>query len=364
MQQISVILVLPSFVGGGAEKVILSLVDNLNTQHFEVTLIVQNGKGQLKCNISKERIIDLKSSRYRNSFLNLIMKINTIKPDIILSTFPHITLTLLLFKKILPKKTQIIAREPNMVRPSLDNSPFPIMLKILHKMCLPKADKVIVSSESMANDLIRRGIKKSKLALITNPVDSVKIREVNKFNRHPGSGIRLLGIGRLVYQKGFDRILPLLKNIEGIHLTVLGEGPEIHNLKALSIRMKVQDKVKFLGYKKDPYSYLVAADYLVLPSRWEGLPNVALESLALGTPVICFKEIVGLKDMLKAVAKKSLYFCKDEKNMEILLSNLPMRFDYQNPTIRNNLLNNFNNPQTFSLKIEKFIKEMVFAKRN
>ena len=129
-------------------------------------------------------------------------------------------------------------------------------------------------------------------------------------------------MGRLVYQKGFDRIIQILKNLNDVHLTILGEGPEQYNLNKMVKELKLDSKVKFIGYKKNANDYIAGADYFVLPSRWEGLPNAALESLVLGTPVISFKEVEGLFDIIPKVEKNKLVLCKDENHMQLLLNEL------------------------------------------
>ena len=71
--------------------------------------------------------------------------------------------------------------------------------------------------------------------------------------------------------------------------------------------LDIEDNIKFFGEISKPYSLIAGSDYLILPSRWEGLPNAALESLVLGTPVISFKEVEGLVDIVPYVDNNNLY---------------------------------------------------------
>jgi len=360
MNKISILIILPSLAGGGAEKVTLSLLENLDSKFFVCNLILLNACGPLETKINSEHIIDLKKQRFIKAFPSLIKQIKNIKPDMILSTFPHITLPLLLIKKLFMRNTIIIAREPNMIKLSLENSSYSLVLKILHKLLLPTADKVIVNSQAMYNNLSKRGIKKNKLALVHNPIDHLNIRKVSNFNRHAGKGLRLIAMGRLVKQKGFDRLIPILKNLKNAHLTILGEGSEFNSLINLVKNLDLESKVDFKGYIKNPYSFIAGADYFILPSRWEGLPNAALESLVLGTPVISFKEVEGLVDIIPYVDNNNLYLCQDEYDMEQLLKHLPSRPDYKNLSLRENLLSKFNTPFQYSKKITILLKGLVF----
>jgi glycosyltransferase involved in cell wall biosynthesis len=364
MKKISTLIIVPSLAGGGAEKVILSLIENMNKNDFTIFLVLINSSGQLVPKLPKKNIIDLKYSRFRNAFLSLVKIINFKKPDIIISSFPHITLPLLSIKRFLPENTSIIAREPNMVSLSLSNSSFLILLKIMHKLLLPFADKVIVNSNAMYLDLQKRGVNISKLEVLHNPVDYIKLRNIKTFIRYSGRGLRLISVGRLVYQKGFDRLLPIIKNIKNCHLTILGEGNEFKNLNRLVEDLNIKEKIDFKGYKNDSNRYIAAADFFVLPSRWEGLPNVVLESLVLGTPVVSFKEIEGLKDILPFVKNNSLFMCNDENEMKHYLSNAKPRRDYNNIKLKNNLLKKFNTPQDYSLKFSEVLKGIFFENNN
>jgi glycosyltransferase involved in cell wall biosynthesis len=359
MQKISILIILPSLAGGGAEKVTLSLLENLDKNIFVCNLILLNAHGPLKVKINNEHVVDLKSERFKNGFPLLIKTIRRIKPDVIFSTFPHITLPLLLMRKLFTKNIIIMSREPNMIGLSLRNSSYSFIIKILHKLLLPTADKVIVNSQAMYKDLYKRGVKDNKLELVHNPIDHLNIRKVDNFNRQTGKGLRLIAMGRLVKQKGFDRLIPILKNLKNAHLTILGEGAEYNNLINLVKNLGLESKVDFKGYIENPNSFIAGADYFILPSRWEGLPNAALESLVLGTPVLSFKEVEGLVDILPYVKNNNLYLCKNELDMEELLKTLPSRIDYKNIILRKNLLSKFNTPFQYSKKISILLKGLV-----
>ncbi len=362
MKKKKIVFILPSLAGGGAEKVILSLIENIDNSYYKPTLIIQNKSGPLKTKITKKNLIDLECNNFRSAIPKLIKIITLIKPDLIISTFPHITLPLIILKYFFFKKTKIVARIPNMINLSLSHSPYSKLIKLLHKIFMPKANKIIVTSKFMQNDLIARGIKKEKLFLIHNPLDSNSIRNVRDLNRFPGNGLRLVIVGRLTYQKGIDRILPIISKINNCHLTIIGDGEDEKKLKNMVSNLAIVDKVKFIGFSNIANSYIAAADYLLLPSRWEGLPNIALESLILGTPVISFKEIVGLNDFEYEISLGSIRLCKQDAEMEYILNTIKPRKDYLKPIIRNSLLNNFNNPKTYAKKIEIMIKDLSVAK--
>ena len=102
----------------------------------------------------------------------------------------------------------------------------------------------------------------------------------------------------MTHQKGFDLLIEAFsivkKTISNVHLYILGNTEGRHQdycnmLRDIASTSGVLEDVTFVGYQDNPYIYLKYADCFVLSSRWEGLPNVMLESLYLRTPVAAFK---------------------------------------------------------------------------
>jgi glycosyltransferase involved in cell wall biosynthesis len=100
----------------------------------------------------------------------------------------------------------------------------------------------------------------------------------------------LLAAGRLEDQKGFDLLLAALQRLPPAAgaplLDVVGAGPQRAALEALAVRLGLETRVRFLGERRDLAGLMAASDVVVLPSRREGLPYVALEALALARPVV------------------------------------------------------------------------------
>src|SRR5439155_4746020 len=94
----------------------------------------------------------------------------------------------------------------------------------------------------------------------------------------------MLFVGRLDRQKGLDLFfqeLPaIFRELPDHDLLLIGNGPQAAALQHCARRLRVQDRVHFGGWRNDVPSIMAAADLLVLPSRWEGMPNVVLEAMA------------------------------------------------------------------------------------
>jgi starch synthase (maltosyl-transferring) len=110
-----------------------------------------------------------------------------------------------------------------------------------------------------------------------------------------------LAIGRLHPQKGFDILLeaipPLLEAHADLHLLIAGEGPQKRELEERVAGSACGSRIHLVGRRDDVPSLLQACDVFVLSSRWEGMPNVVLEAMAAGLPVVA-TDVEGVRDVV------------------------------------------------------------------
>jgi len=103
-------------------------------------------------------------------------------------------------------------------------------------------------------------------------------------------GPKLLALGRLDRQKGFDIALEAMVRVRAVRpwsLVIVGEGPERIGLKNMAGDLGLRNAVHWLGARANPFGYYRWADIVIVPSRFEGFPNVVLEAMACGRAVIC-----------------------------------------------------------------------------
>jgi glycosyltransferase involved in cell wall biosynthesis len=103
-----------------------------------------------------------------------------------------------------------------------------------------------------------------------------------------GPNCNILACGRLTKQKDYPTLLRAFARLSGtgLQLNILGDGDLRQSLEQLTQDLGIADRVTFLGFQRDPFSYMRRADIFVLSSRWEGFGNVLVEAMAMGAPVV------------------------------------------------------------------------------
>lgn len=298
-----VAIVIPSLRGGGAERVMVNVISNLDQDKFDPILIVIKKEGPYIDLLPKKlKVIDLNSDRVRHAIVRLINALNDFKPDVILSTAGHLNLAILSIRPLLKNKPKIIVREAN--TPSKNISNKEKLQLVLYKYLYSKADLIIAQCNDMKYDIIDSfKIEKSKIKTIYNPLDMKKIKESsNGESPYNSKNINFLSVGRLAPQKGFDILIKsfeiVINKIPSAHLTILGEGSLKQELQDQAEKLGIKENISFIGFRDNPYPYYYFSDMYILSSRWEGFPNTLLEAMACGTKVVATNCKSGPREIL------------------------------------------------------------------
>ncbi len=335
---------MPNFSGGGAERVAINILTGIHNSGHLVDIIVFDKSGPLIALVPEDiQIHALRTLRLRKSIIALIKKIRQLKPKVIFSTLGYINIALLFIRWLLPKKTKIFIRGANLPSISLPNNPHTKLMNILYMYLYRKSDKLICSSKIMKSEFSSDFlIPESIMEVLPNPVDIDMIRNscpsIKRFDR---GGVCYISAGRLNYQKGFDRLLYWLSSVNNktSTLVILGDGGLKCDLLRKVELLNLQKQVKFIGFCDNPWQWYAGADAFLLSSRWEGMPNSALESLACGTKVIATDESGGIKEIDNnsvIIAKDSVEFINAMKEVNIknkknkCSSLLPMKYEKKN----------------------------------
>ena len=294
-----VTFVLPNLHGGGAQQVALTFLRHLNPERFRLSLVLVSGAGELGGDVPAgvDRR-DLNAGRLLRSLPRLLAALRALRPDVVFSTFPHMNLAVLALRPLLRWRPRIVVRESNTPSASLPSQAYARTLATGCRLLYPRADAVVCPSQRIAQEVARDfRVAAARIHLIRNPVDEDALRSRAALpERQPGPGPRFVAAGRLTWQKGFDRLLGAFAELEpSAHLTILGDGPEAGSLRARA--SEFGSRVSMPGYRASPWEQYAGADAFLVPSRWEGMPNAALEALAVGTPVIGTPEAGGLAEV-------------------------------------------------------------------
>jgi len=158
--------------------------------------------------------------------------------------------------------------------------------QILDKICLRRMNRIVFVSQQTQKSFLSL----KNFNIISNGISTVTHSKVELNKRFNGDSIKLLAVGRLAIEKGFEFILQAIydANVAGkkISLDIMGTGSELVNLQNMVQTLKLSSKVTFLGFIEEPSRYFYEYDALIMPSLTEGLPITLLEALREKLPVL------------------------------------------------------------------------------
>ena len=289
-----------SLAGGGAERVVSVLLQELQDS-YDITLV-------LMCNkIDYDTPKDIKiyfledSNPYENGivkllklpFLGLKYKNFCQKNSVDISlAFMNRPSYVAIFSKMFGNRARNIISERT--TPSMmyrHNNLLSKVSRILIKKLYPKADMVIANAEGNRLDLIDNfAIDKAKVVSIANPFDLEKIKSLSQ------EGIKginferftFVTVGRLDEGKNHKLMIDAFAKLDyaNIQLLILGEGSLRGKLEEQIKSLKLENHVFLLDFDNNPYKYFAKSNAFVFTSNYEGFPNVLVEALACGLPVV------------------------------------------------------------------------------
>lgn len=301
---------IPSLRGGGAERMMVNLANGFAERGYSVDLLVAQREGSYFSEIGEGvRLVDLKASRVLFSLFPLISYLRKNRPKALVASMEHVSIISVLAKSMSFSRTKIIIRVANTFSFSLLGTKWykrPIRKYgafIFYRL----ADSVVANSEGSAQNLSETLRLKEKIKVIYNPTVTPSVFEKAKENAgHPWLKNKdvpvVISIGRFHKQKDFVTLIKAFasrRRKEPMKLIILGEGGERERLEDLVKELGVEGSVSMPGFVENPFSYLKRAELFVLSSKWEGLPNVLIEAMACGVPVVSTDCPSGPREILE-----------------------------------------------------------------
>jgi glycosyltransferase involved in cell wall biosynthesis len=168
----------------------------------------------------------------------------------------------------------------------------------LNRWSLPSADRVIAVCEAFAKQLVRAGVRRERISICHNSVKpprniSKDEQQSLRANFQISNDERVIVcVGRLSREKGHNDLIHAIALVHEMEptlkfkLLLVGDGPERAHLETVVRDLRIQEQVVFVGHVADVAAFYSIADVLALPSHSEGSPNVLLEAMAAGLPIV------------------------------------------------------------------------------
>ena len=306
---------------GGVEKVMLSVLNNLDQEKFEMTVCLSLNQGELRDefpnHVRKVFLTDGKEDFSKNKFIQkfqlfkrklLLEKLSKnpeiVDKEILKENYDiEIGMTYNDFELILnssnknSKKIGWFHSEINL--PKLQ----PLVPKILEHF--PQMDHIIYCSEKIQKIMheVYPNLQYPAESVIINaiPIEEIKKKAEEIIPDLPKNPV-FVSVGRLHTRKGYHKLMDahfqLLKDGFPHSVLIIGDGEELPNLLAQQKKLGVTETFVFAGNKMNPYPYLKNADFFIMPSESEAWPLVIAEALILQKPIIATK-VGDVETMIK-----------------------------------------------------------------
>ncbi|QLE02797.1 glycosyltransferase [Galbibacter sp. BG1] len=296
----TILFVHPDLRGGGAEKVLVNLLNTMDTSKYDITLLTYFEEGVNRKNLNpdiKQEFIFKKVFRG----WSVVQKLFTPKQLYQLFIKKEYNVVIAYLEGV---PTRMVSGCPfkntkliSWLHIDLKNFGIEKVFRSKNEMekCYLRLDEVVaVSKRSLASLFEEVEFPKEKGRVIHNVVDT---REIIKKSKEPVTDIvfdehtiNLCSVGRLNRQKGYQRLIEVMseltKTYKNIHLYIIGKGELQQELEMLIKHHKMENHVSLLGFQSNPLKYVRNADLFVCSSFEEGYSTAVTESIILGTPVL------------------------------------------------------------------------------
>ncbi|MCX6351413.1 MAG: glycosyltransferase [Bacteroidetes bacterium] len=336
---------------GGAERQLYYILKSLKNAGIKLSLLTYT-QGEYWEDIIRNELripiyfVGKESSRIKR-LLDTYNKIKELKPDIIQSMHFYTNLYATLAGRFLGIKT-VGAVRCALLDEIASNG------KIMGNALFYVPEFIICNSLEAYNNAINKGKSKSKLAYLPNAVDTNLFKPSSAKN-YSANTIKILAIGRLEKQKRYDKLFDILastKSIKKIETTIIGKGRLMEELKMKAEKVSnLTNEIKLIGTVQNPELFYNNADIFVLTSDFEGTPNVVLEAMSSGIPVVSTK-VGNLSFMLKDGEGAFLIDTNNTEGFSNALSNLindEAILKAQSVKARSFAIDNFNSENLYNL---------------
>ena len=297
-----IMVIIPTLWGGGAERVVSVLTKEWAKSH-QVKLILFDASDRVYD--YGGRLMDLRVPpshqalgrvyNFWKRVMRLLGMLRQERPDRIFSFLETANFPAVVASALTGYLDRLYVSGRS--NPSWSRAVFRVLLPWLYR--LPAG--VVAVSMGVKREMESMGVPTSAISVIPNPIVRIDRNALGQESVSPLAKRFILGVGRLIWLKGFDRLLTTFSGLDqsDIHLVILGKGDEQSTLVNLAQELGVEERVHFPGHVADIETWYRHAECLVLSSRHEGWPNVLMEAMANGCPVVSFNCKYGPSEIIE-----------------------------------------------------------------
>lgn len=289
MKKIKVLHLISTDIFSGAENVACQIIKQFETDDkYDMVYCSKIGSNKDRLDSLKIKTLPIKNFDY----WSVKKAIDQYKPDIIHGHDIKASIIASMFSNKAKIVSHIHANHENMRKFNIKT--------FLYSLTIKKYSKIIWVSQSALDSFYYVNMVRDESIVLYNVVDSKALLE-NLKKDTTDYEFDLIYLGRLNYQKNPERLIKIIKDIKvkgyNVKVAIVGTGELHESIKKLIDNFELNENVKLFGYVTNPYKILNDSKILIMTSRYEGTPMVALEAMALGKPIIS-TPTDGLRDII------------------------------------------------------------------
>ena len=297
-------MMIPTLAGGGAEHVFLNLAVGFKKAGYQVDLILKRASGEYLSQLPEGiNLIDLNASGMLATLAGVRGYLRSQHPRVLLAGLDIPNLAAILARKISGSRTKVIVSVRSVISQQRRFFlPHRSLERAFMALIYPQANRILANSQGAAQDFSSYlHIPLSRVQVIYNPViTDALLEKAGQPLEHDwfraGEPPVILSAGRLNTVKDFPTLIKAFARIwqnTPARLLILGEGDRRSELEALVLQLGLQEAILLPGFQQNPFAFMRRAAAFVLPSIHDASPNVLIEAMACGCPVVATDSLGG-----------------------------------------------------------------------
>ena len=290
---------------GGAQGVFVNVVNYIYSKGIDIDIVVQSIKKPIYKNKLNEniKITSLNSSNAKKNILPLKKYLEKNEITHALAFGSELAVSLYFLRKLMKQDFKIIGRSLNTLTQEFSYADGFFRKQITARLIrcfFHKIDFAIAQSNNMKDDMVENwGFNEEKVIVINNALQQAYENEATSDNKNDKDNY-IMYAGRLEKQKGIEMLLQAFSMLDDkiVNLKIIGSGSLKDNLMRQCNELGIEDRVTFIGHTTDIIKYYKKARIVAMTSYYEGFPNVLVEAIACGTPVVSFDLPSGPKEII------------------------------------------------------------------